>query len=162
MLAIVTGAALLIAGSYFMATANHSTSGRFSPGFIRFTGYASMLFFGICFLYGFWKLFDKKMGLVIDDEGITDNASGVAAGKILWADITGVRTTQVQSTKFLLIDTVDPEKYLITKNRLKAATMRLNAKMYGTPVTIPSSALKCSFNDLERIVRRTFEANKRK
>ena len=43
---------------------------------------ASVAFFGLCGLYALAKLFDTAPGLVIDDQGIIDNSSGLSAGRI--------------------------------------------------------------------------------
>jgi hypothetical protein len=47
-----------------------------SPMLITTIGYASVIFFGVCGMFIFRKLFDTKAGIIIDDKGIHDNSSG--------------------------------------------------------------------------------------
>src|SRR5882757_1342609 len=75
---------------------NHPST--FARGIFRFmgdtggtiVGWASIIFFGLCAIMIFRKFFDNKSGLVINSDGILDNSSGVSAGLIAWADITGL------------------------------------------------------------------------
>jgi hypothetical protein len=121
-----------------------------NPQTIRLTGIASVLFFGAAGIYGFLKLFDKSLGLIIDDNGITDNTNASSVGLILWSDITEIKTEQVMSTKFLLIYTTNPEKYLARVKGLKHKLMKANYKAYGTPFSITSNTLRYKFDDLEK------------
>ena len=49
-----------------------------------------MLLFGSCGIYMIIKFFDKKPGLIINNEGIIDNSSAISAGLIKWGDITNI------------------------------------------------------------------------
>ena len=132
-----------------------------NPMVIKGAGVLGVLFFGGTAVYGFKKLFDKKVGLIIDSNGITDNSNASSVGLIEWNDISEIRTQQVMSTKFLLIDVLNPEKYIEkAKSGMKARLMRTNMKMYGTPLSITSNTLKYDFGELERLVQTEFEKNK--
>jgi len=153
---LISGSVLFVlAGIWIFMIADEQT--RRSPIILKTAGIAAILFFGVCFIYGIIKLFDSKPGLIIDDKGITDNSSGVAAGFIPWQDIIRFTTTQVQSTRFLLIYTLNPESYLEGKNSLKKKMMRLNYKMYGTPFSISSNSLQFKFDDLEKLLQSRLE-----
>jgi hypothetical protein len=124
-----------------------------SPSLLRLLGVAAVLFFGGTGIYGFRKLFDKKIGLIIDETGITDHTNASSVGLIEWADITGIETAEVMSTKFLLIFTLDPEKYLNRVQGFKRKLMQGNMKMYGTPLAITSNTVNYNFNDLEKLIK---------
>ena len=65
------------------------------------------------------------------------------------------------STKFLLINVTDPEKYIgKAKSGMKAKLMRSNMKMYGTPLSITSNTLKYDFGELEQLIQTEFDRNK--
>ena len=49
---------------------------------IRICGIVGILFFGAAGIYGIMKLFDKKVGLIIDSNGITDNSNASSIGLI--------------------------------------------------------------------------------
>jgi hypothetical protein len=56
------------------------------------------------------------------------------------------------STKFLLIFISNPDKYLDRVSGFKRKLMKGNMKIYGTPLSITSITLKCSFNELEKLI----------
>ncbi|HCY00041.1 MAG TPA: hypothetical protein DG754_07865 [Bacteroidales bacterium] len=120
---------------------------------IRVIGVIAVLFFGATGIFQLKKLLDKTPGLIIDENGITDNTNAISVGLINWADITGIKTKQVLTTKSLLIFTSNPDKYLDRVNGFKRKLMKGNIKMCGTPLTIISNTLKCNFEDLERLIR---------
>ena len=133
---------------------------RRNPLFLKIIGVIGILFFGIGLIYSVIKLFDNKSALIIDDKGITDNSSGVAVGFIAWQDITHISITQVRSTRFFLIYTVNPEKYLNDSNPFKSYMRKLGIKMYGTPLSISSSTLKYGFDELEKLLQSRLEQYK--
>ena len=126
--------------------------------FVSIIGIASILFFGACLLFITKKLFDTKIGMVIDENGINDNSSGVSVGLINWEDISGISTTEIASTKFILLETTNPDKYINrAKNGLSKRAMKENNRMYGTPLTISSNTLKIKHNALLEIVHRGYQ-----
>ncbi|MFV0148836.1 hypothetical protein OBK08_12830 [Empedobacter falsenii] len=124
-----------------------------NPEIKRIAGIASVLFFGAVGIYGTRKMFDKNVGLIIDENGIFDNTNASSVGLIKWIDITEIKTEQVASTKFLLIYTDNPDFYLDKVKGFKKKLMEGNNKMYGTPLSITSTTLKYNFNDLEKILK---------
>src|SRR5690554_205847 len=83
-----------------------------NPEIIRIAGIASVLFFGAAGVYGTRKMFDKTIGLTIDNNGIFDNTNASSVGLIKWTDITEIKTEKFASTKTLLIYTTNPDFYL--------------------------------------------------
>lgn len=116
---------------------------------ILIIGIASILFFGICLIFMIRKLFDNSIGLTINEMGITDNSSGTSVGLIEWNDISDIRTTQIASTKFILIETTNPEEYINrAKTSISRRAMKANYRMYGTPLSISSNTLQIKFDEL--------------
>jgi hypothetical protein len=120
----------------------------------------TILFFGFCGLHAAFKLFDRSPGLVIDDQGIIDNSSGLAAGRILWSEIKGIQVTRVHGQRFLTIDVQAPEKYVDRFSYLRRKFVRLNATYFGGPIHIPATTLKLGFDELVDIVRENFEKHR--
>lgn len=112
-------------------------------------GGASVGFFGLGSIFILKNFFQQEPGLVINNEGITDNSSAVSVGFIPWEEITRIGSTEVFSQKFVLIFVDDPEKYL---NRPSSEISRKAAKSnynnYGTPITISANSLKINFKKL--------------
>ena len=123
-----------------------------NPILIKSIGIISVLFFGATGKYGIRKMFDNKPGLIIDSTGITDNSNASSVGLIEWNDISDIITKQIMSTKFLLINVTNPEKYIgKAKSGMKAKLMRSNMKMYGTPLSITSNTLKLHQTNLPMV-----------
>ncbi|KPE51059.1 STM3941 family protein [Chryseobacterium indologenes] len=120
--------------------------------FIRVIGIVSIIFFGLCFIFLLRMLLMKENNLILDKNGITDNSSYSSVGMIDWKDITSIKSIDVMSTKFLIINLKDPNKYLISQNSIKRKLLERTFKTYGTPIAISSNALKCSFKELEQTI----------
>jgi uncharacterized protein YjeT (DUF2065 family) len=120
--------------------------------FIRLAGILSVLFGSLTGLYGIFKIFDGKVGLTINNEGIIDNTNATSIGLIKWIDIEHIKTEQVMSTKFLLIFTRNQDEILNKVSGMKRKLMMVNAKMYGTPISITSNTLKYDYDELEKLI----------
>ncbi|PCI95703.1 MAG: hypothetical protein COB15_11905 [Flavobacteriales bacterium] len=130
---------------------NHWLLGN--PTLIFIIGLASILFFGLVAVTIFRKFSDKKPGLIINKQGITDNSSGVSAGLIPWTDIQEIKMSQVMSQKFLMFIVSNPQDYLDkVTNPLKRNAMKMNYKTYGSPISISSNALKTNFDELQKLL----------
>ena len=130
---------------------NHWLFGN--PTVIFVAGLASVIFFGLIAVIIFRKFSDKKPGLTISRQGITDNSSGVSAGLIPWTDIQEIKISQVMNQKFLMLIVRNPQDYLDkVTNLLKRNAMKMNYKMYGSPISISSNALQTNFDDLHKLL----------
>lgn len=158
---MILGSAFFIIAGVLIFFLGPEKQTYFKAFWMKITGVASVLFFGTTGIVGLRKLFDKKAGLILDEEGIVDNSSGVSIGLINWADITDIKTEQVMSTKFILIHLSAPEKYLERANVFKRKMMRANIKMYGTPISISSNALEYDFEELQKTIAAQFKKYKR-
>lgn len=125
-----------------------------SPMFVHAIGLVSIVFFGLCGVFALKKLFDKKPGLVFNDSGIVDNASGVSAGLIPWSEVVGSEIFEIQKQKMLIIKVKNPQKYIERSGLLKRALNKANYKMCGSPIAISSSTLKIDFSELLSLFNR--------
>jgi hypothetical protein len=134
------------------------TSFKPSPMLITTIGYASVIFFGVCGMFIFRKLFDTKAGIIIDDKGIHDNSSGVSAGFIPWGDISNISTIEVSRQKLIMIEVSNPDDYINRQtNFIAKKAAAINHKMYGSPISITTTSLKYSFDDLYYTLRRRWQ-----
>ncbi|KAF2341662.1 STM3941 family protein [Flavobacterium tistrianum] len=127
---------------------------------IKITGFASLSFCGMCLIYIFFKIFDTKPGLIINDKGINDNSHYCSVGLIAWSEIKDIRTRQIKSTKFLLIDVSNPKEFIEKSSRLKGFLMKANLRIYGTPLSITSNSLNYNFEDLEKLLHKEWKKHK--
>jgi len=125
---------------------------RYPPTAVRTVGYSSIIFFGAVGLYAFYKIFDSKPGLIIDNEGVHDNSNASSAQLIKWGQIKEIKIQPVMSTKFILIDIHHPKDFMANIGGLKKKLMMGNYKMYGTPISIISSSLNCDTDYLFKII----------
>ena len=152
----------VVAGFWFIKDPETFTKTIFrpSPTLIIIAGYASVVFFGICTLFSFRKLFDTKAGIVIDDKGIHDNSSGVSAGFIPWIDITNISTIEISRQKLIMIEVSNPDVYINRQtNFIAKKAAAINHKMYGSPISITANSLKYSFDDLYYALRKKWQEN---
>lgn len=128
---------------------------------IRLIGIITILFFGLALITLVRKLlFDKNLGIIINEEGIIDNSSFVGVGLIRWEDIISIEKRKVGSTRFLLIFINNPELYITKSNKIKARLLRANFTSYGTPISISSNFVNYSFTKLEVTILNSFEKYK--
>ncbi|WP_282014079.1 STM3941 family protein [Marinifilum flexuosum] len=159
LLFLLIGAGIFVAlGILFILNPESIRSNVFSNlELIRIVGVVSLVFFGLCFVYIAIKLFDTKVGLSINENGIIDNSNAASVGLIDWEDITTIKTIQIASNKILLLETSKPEKYIErARNGLISRAMKANCKMYGTPISIISNSLKITHDDLEKLLLEEF------
>lgn len=85
----------------------------------------------------------------------------MSMGLIEWKDINRIEKKQVMSTKFLILHTNNPEKYIRrAKNFISRRAVEMNVKTYGSPLSITSNSLKINFEDLETLITRELKNNK--
>lgn len=138
------------------------TSWRHSSStMVLIVGILGVTFFGICLLFYARKMFDKTPGLIVNDKGIYDNASGISVGFIPWNDIVEIKETVVINQSFVNIVVKNPDKYIETqKNIFKRKLVQINYNFFGTVIAIPSVSINSEFNDLKRILQQEFEKHK--
>jgi len=127
------------------------------------TGFAiiDILFFGLCGLYSCVKIFDRKPGLVVNNNGIIDNSSFMSVGLVKWENITDVRVTDVvidlgvvrHNQKILTIEVNNAKEIIGSQKSFKRFLMSLNNNFYKSPIQISSVGLKCSFQELHNILK---------
>ena len=131
------------------------------PFFIKIVGYFGILFFGFGFILLMGKMFDRRPGLIIDQNGITDHTQYTSVGRIEWKDIVRFDTYQVESTKMIIVYIENPEEYINrAKNTLAAKAIRMSQRMTGSPLSINSGALKINHDELERLLWEELEKRK--
>ena len=128
-----------------------------SPTIIFIAGCLSILFFGVVGFFIFKKILDKRPGLVISDEGITEYAMYVSAGFIPWEDIIKIKETKVVNQKFITIVVKNPQVYIDRqKSAFKKKIMQTNYNAYGTAIGISTNGLKIGYNELKSILEKKF------
>ena len=117
-----------------------------------FTAIACMVFAGAGMVVLGSKLFGKRPGLVMNDEGI--HRSGVFNFQpvIAWEHITHCTIASVKSTRILLVHVNNLEEVLVRMNPLSRAIQRMMLSHYGTPYSLTSNTLQCDLDELKRMI----------
>ncbi|MBW7870778.1 MAG: hypothetical protein H3C39_06945 [Flavobacteriia bacterium] len=124
-------------------------------------GILGLLFFGLALTYSYRKLTNKNLGLLIDDEGLTDSSNAYRFGLIEWQDIKGFKRILVTNSNLILIETDQSQKYLQKIQSpvfLKVAEQNLN--LYGTPLIIWCSLLDSDPLELENLLNSKLKSKK--
>ena len=90
------------------------------------------------------KVFKSKFGLIIDEHGITDYASGLAVGFITWSE---VKTIEVRTLRFnqksikLILN--NPEDYIdnYKKGSIKRKIAEVSYKRFDSPIQLQTKLL---------------------
>ncbi len=161
-LALLVGALAFVALGAWMLTFSDAEilQQRRLANPLAFRGIAitGVVFFGACGAVAVRKLLDDRPGLVIGPEGVTDHASGVAAGLVPWRDITGIESHVLQGQRFVVLRLRDPARYAGRGNALVRMLHRANTRMVGSPVSISANALKISYDELLATLDAAFAA----
>jgi len=149
-----------IIGAYFFITlADQQT--RYNTYYVKFVGIACVLVMSLLLINLTKKFFDKNMGLIIDENGIFDNATSYKIGLIKWEDIILIQPVKINSVNCLLIYVENPEAYLSRFKGFTRYSLKWSLKHYGTPFSIGPNTLKYNFNDLEELLFTKFVEYKR-
>jgi hypothetical protein len=125
----------------------------------RFVGLVTAAFFGSVVLAILYRLVRPAPAIIINAQGITDNASGLSVGLIPWDQIDEVREYRIGKQAFLAIFPKDPDALIKALPRWKRTAIRANLKMGAAPVNIPQSQLGMKLSrlagEIEQRRRRT-------
>jgi hypothetical protein len=133
-LMVVGAGAFVLGGIWLWAIAD--TQNRYDPLFVKAAAAAAVLFFGLCAIYGCYRAFDKRPGLIIDSQGIVDNSSSIAAGRIPWEDIVDVRVSGIAAQRFITIEVRHPQRFIEARNFLGRMLNAANTNLTGSPINI--------------------------
>lgn len=126
---------------------------RFSSVLMKIIAVVGFLFFGMCFIFGFLKLFDNRPGLIINNDGIVNNTQAAVGNQIVkWENVKGFDVVEIKRNKILLVFVDNANEIISQSNWWEKFWLRQNMNLYGAPVSITSNSLKCSFEELTKII----------
>ena len=164
---IIFSILFLIGGLWMIITNPQTSNSVFNNPILKAIasyGSAIMGLFGIYFFTK--KVFDKKPGLILNEQGVYDNTSAFKFGFIPWSDISevyerSIQTSFVPKQYFVTIGLVNPEKYILREtNVLKRKLLIANSKSYGSPIHISTNGLKTNHKDLLKLITEYFDKYK--
>ena len=127
-------------------------------GFVKVVGYIGTVIFVLAATVVSNKVFNRKPGLQIDSEGLTDGSMGVLFSKVLWKDIAGFKKLHAAGENFIAVMVKHPQNIISSEpNPVKRKMLKLNFQTLNTPVNIAASRLKMDFDQLYALVQEAFD-----
>jgi hypothetical protein len=124
------------------------------PGIVGLVG---TVYFGLV-LVSYLKIVRRKAALIIDNDGIVDNSSFIAVGRILWSQITEIKAYDAGPVSYILVYVDEPVSFIERNgNFFERWHLRNNFKRYRTPVAIPLIWLHIYIDDLNTLLLARFE-----
>lgn len=117
----------------------------------------AIVFFGGCAIYAGLRLIRSTPALVIDANGIYDNASALGAGFISWEDIAEMRPYTMRNQTFLGIMPKDLDAFLARQPAWKRLAIQFNLMTGGPAASIPQVILPMPVVDLLRTIERRYK-----
>lgn len=144
---------LIVAVGVALFTISGSLQTKFSLNFIRTF---SVLLIFLCLVYGFIalrNLIRPDVGMVIDDQGVTDHSAISEVGLITWDNIRDVEIKKISSSTCILVYVHDGHRYIDCENGLKRKFLEHNLNIYGTPIVIPVHNLDIQADALYKLIQ---------
>lgn len=93
-------------------------------------------------------IFGDRPGLILNSEGILKNPNLSTARLIPWSEIISFGVVEYRSDTRLVVNVKDPGKY-IEDSGVGQRLINVEAKRFGSPVTISATFLKLTVDELE-------------
>ena len=116
----------------------------------QFMGAVAVAFFGAVGASVLFRLLRPGPAIVIDNDGILDDASGVSLGRIRWDQVGEIDEYRVNDHAFLGIMLKDLDALIARQPFWKRRIVRANLRMGAAAVNIPQASLGIKLSDLRR------------
>jgi hypothetical protein len=138
--------------SVFVLLRSNTPAFDVNPLFVKAASIISLLFCGGVLYFCVKILFLKRVGLVINDEGITDSSSALSLGFIKWQSIKEARVEKKDGRWLLLIYLKERAKYMKDENDYITRILQANIKNYDCEVVVVLGRLKCTAREVEMAI----------
>jgi hypothetical protein len=151
---ILAGISLLMVGLsiyaliYPFEITGQDVMGRFFKSITPGLFYISAPLFSLPFLYTCYRVLKPTPALIINQEGIFDNASIFSAGMIRWEEIKSLFIYNVMDNRLLGIIPVNIETILARQSSVKRFLLRIGNDSSAAPFAIPEALLPMSLEEL--------------
>lgn len=120
-------------------------------------GLLGILFGGLTGGWFLSRMFSNRLSIILDQEGLLDNSSGVPAGRIGWDQIARVGIVTLENHRFVGIDVVDRKAFMASSPPFRRYIEESNAALTGFPVNIPSFAVDRSLEELRDLIQKYWQ-----
>lgn len=138
---------LLIVFGIWLTTSNNEDLALVGGFLIVISSAAAALFL--------WKLFDKKLALIVDNEGIIISPKSKYETKLLWSEIDSFSEFSIHGTKMISINLKNPKSFMDNeKGVIMHSMMKLNMDVSGTLYNLCANIYKISHKELLDLLNR--------
>ena len=116
--------------------------------------YLGVPFFLGCMVYAIYRVAVPRPSVIINAQGIYDNATLTGAGMIQWEEIAKIIHYQYMGQQFLGIIPADIQAVITRQPFLKRMVMRRSMGMVQAPFNIPQNILPMTAEELLARIRR--------
>lgn len=110
--------------------------------FALIIGITIVVIFVGALLFAIIKLVETKVGVTIDEQGITDHVGGMNLGLIPWEDIEALELKKHVGNTFVVIHLKDVLSYTDQFKGFKKRMIKEQSSTFGSPVAIGTAMLK--------------------
>jgi hypothetical protein len=104
---------------------------------------------------------EKFIGFYISTEGMNDVSTGNNYGLVYWKDVLKIRIAadlEHPKRNYIVLKVQNPQEYISREpSVIKKRSMLLKYHYYGSPICFSERGLNCTFEELEKTVRRYYE-----
>lgn len=118
-----------------------SVSQQDISAFAGVMGVIGVAFFGPAVVFAAVRSFSGAPALVLDADGLHDNAAWAAVGTVPWSNIVAARATSFGTQSVLEVAVRDPQAIVAGTTGLRRMMLAANTRMMSTPVNIPGILL---------------------
>lgn len=123
------------------------------PTGIRVIGLLNIVAFGFGLARFSFLLLWRKPALVIDESGIFDDGSAVAAGFIPWSEIEAIHVPQFTTQAFMQVFVKNIDEIFSRLSSWKVRLMRMNRGLTGAAINVPVGLLHITREELIALMR---------
>lgn len=109
--------------------------------YARLVGAGALLAFGASAIYATYRLISNGPVLVLNRDGMFDNASPFAVGWINWSEIERISPRRTYLARLIGVEVRDRDAVFARLPPLRRALVRILAAFSRTPVNIPATFL---------------------
>ena len=140
------GSLLFVVGGYFMTQAT-TDSTRYSAELVRFWGYVTIAFFGLCTALLAWRLLTQRGTVItLSPAGLRDVR--VSPDTIPWPAVATISTWQHTGQKVMIVGLHPGEEAKFQLTMIARLTRRANAKLGADGLAVATQGIKISHDAL--------------
>ena len=157
---MIFGCAVFVAACVGMITGDVPDPGRYNDTSLLLIGISGLVLSSSAGLWAVTQWLDRRPGLIVDEQGITDQSSILGVGHIPWSSVINIELRSVWSTRSIFIYVTNPEQCIERmRPNWKQHWLKRTEVSHGTPIKLSTNTLKCDFDELYRFLLE--EAEKR-